>query len=99
MGYFGGSTTPQSSRRIMGREHLLKGSLDAHNDSKYQQTCYNYGDIGHKMRNCSRGNFSQRKFTRFDHKHVDDIIRTVRSEGKLERYGTRSQGKLQSTFG
>ncbi|KAK1562795.1 hypothetical protein Q3G72_017229 [Acer saccharum] len=46
-----------------------------------------------------REKFSQRKFTRFDHRHADDIIRTVRSEGKLERYGTRSRGKLQSTFG
>ncbi|KAH7554140.1 hypothetical protein JRO89_XS12G0119000 [Xanthoceras sorbifolium] len=97
MAYSGGSPAPKSSHEIMGREHLFEGTLDIHNGSKHQQTCYNCGGIGHKMQNCSRENFSRRKFMRFDHRHGDDISRTVRGEGELERYGTRYQGKLQTT--
>ncbi|KAJ4705361.1 putative Splicing factor, arginine/serine-rich [Melia azedarach] len=97
MAYSDSSQVPQSLQEIMGREHFSEVPLDPQNDdSECRQTCYSCGGTGHKMRNCPRENSSQSKFIGIVHRHDDDIDRGGRAEGKLEKYGSGSQGKKRS---
>lgn len=65
--------------------------------SKLQQTCYSCGGLGHKMRSCPKGKAAQRKFTRFDHRHKNDVGRLDCGQGELKRHGTRSPREQHSS--
>lgn len=91
-----GGSGLQSSQENVGRNRKNDIILNRPNDSKSRQTCYNCGGAGHKMRNCTRQHYSRKKFTRFDRRQYDDIRNRSRGEGKLDRFGSKSWGKLQS---
>ncbi|XP_021289781.1 serine/arginine-rich splicing factor 6-like, partial [Herrania umbratica] len=80
--YSSGSPAAQSPPKKIVTELISEGTLNQLNDSKAQQACYSCGALGHRKRNCPCDNTSGRYFSRFDHRHNDEI-------------GSSSRAKLQ----
>lgn len=96
MGYTGGSPAPRSSQENLGKEKIGAAALQYPNYSKARQTCYSCGASGHKVRNCPKEQASRRKSTQFDLRQSDEINRSGRGKGKLDRFGSKSWGRLRS---
>lgn len=97
MGYSGSSPLPQSSQENVRREHIGDAALNRLNDSIARQMCYGCGGSGHKMRNCPKKHAYRRKYTKFDHRHDDGIDQSSRGGRELERFRSKSWGKLPSS--
>lgn len=96
MGYTGGSPATRSSQENLGREQIGAAALNCSYDSKPQQTCYSCGASGHKIRNCPKKHASRRKPSKFDLRQDFDIDKSDRGKGEVNRFGSKSWGKLQS---
>lgn len=93
-GNSGGSALGSSQE--VGRDRDGETVLKRPIDPKFQQNCYSCGALGHKMRDCPMKYSSRGKFIRFDHSQDDDINKS-RGGGKLERFGSKSQGNTRSS--
>jgi RNA recognition motif-containing protein len=96
MGYTGVSPATRSSQENLAREQIDTAALNCSNDSKPRQTCFSCGASGHKIRNCPRKHASRRKSTKFDLKQDYDIDKSGRGKGEVNRFGSKSWGKLRS---
>ncbi|KAF5473509.1 hypothetical protein F2P56_010114 [Juglans regia] len=95
--YAGGSPVLRSSRDNLEKEQIGAAALNYTNDSKPRQTCYNCGGFGHKMHNCPKERASGRKSTRLDCRQDDDVNKSGRGKVELDRFGSKSRGKLHSS--
>ncbi|GLT81404.1 hypothetical protein SLA2020_527930 [Shorea laevis] len=93
--YSNGSPTLQSSREKIGRALIGEETLKPTYHTKFQQTCYSCGGLGHKRRDCLHENGPGRKLTVFRGRHDDDIGGRGR-EAEVERFGYGSRGRLHS---
>ncbi|KAG7958313.1 hypothetical protein I3843_10G014800 [Carya illinoinensis] len=95
--YVGGSPVLRSYRDNLEKEQIGAAALNYTNDSKPRQTCYNCGGFGHKMRNCPKERASGRKSTRLDRRQDDDVNKSGRGKVELDRFASKSRGKLHSS--
>ncbi|KAF2289664.1 hypothetical protein GH714_037805 [Hevea brasiliensis] len=95
--YPGGSPDLRSPSKDIGRDHIDEVKLKQPVDAKVRVTCYRCGCPGHKMRNCPQANNSLRKYSRFDHRHDDDVNRRGRGESELGKFGSSSRERLRSS--
>ncbi|KAJ4849369.1 hypothetical protein Tsubulata_010720 [Turnera subulata] len=93
--YSGSTPAQQSAQENVRRDHTGELNLDRSPDAKFRDICYRCGRSGHKMRNCLKGTAPRGKFTRFDHRHDNDISRGGRCKGELERFGCRPGENVQ----
>ena len=96
MSYTGGSPARRSSQENLGREQIDSAALNCSNESRILQTCFSCGASGHKSRNCPRKHASRRTSTKFDLRQDYDIDKSGRGKGEVNRFGSKSWGKLRS---
>lgn len=67
------SPTLGNSPEKTGKDKARMLNLNGQDNPRRQQTCYNCGEAGHKMRNCHREDASwRRRFSKFDYRQEDE---------------------------
>lgn len=93
VGYSGGSPEANSPENV-GRTHIVEGTSNRPNGSKFHQTCFRCGDPGHKMRNCPKEHSSQWRYNRLGVRQNSRIDKSHEDENK---FGYAFRMKLQSS--
>ncbi|XP_047168288.1 serine/arginine-rich splicing factor 4-like [Vigna umbellata] len=93
VGYSGGSPEVNSPENVT-RAHIVEGTTNRPNGSKFHQTCFRCGDPGHKMRNCPKEHSSQWRYNRLG---VRQNSRIDKSHEDVNKFGYAFRMRLQST--
>ncbi|KAF7804254.1 serine/arginine-rich splicing factor 4-like [Senna tora] len=94
---YSGSSPAENPPKNLGRVKIGDKTSNHPNDPAYRLTCYRCGDSGHKMRNCPKENSFQRKYKRLDDGQDGKINRKHRAAVELNKFGSGSSVKLQSS--